>query len=241
MDIKKNPELCLGKGALLFVLLFALLTGTGCESKEERLSLETMDNAGTEYEALRDAGEQEGQIGEENALEEIPSVTENPEPSLIYVDVAGAVNNPGVYTFTSGDRVFQAIEAAGGFASDACTLGVNQARELADGEQLRILTIEETEQLRESGKGLDTGNNGTQVFQDAAAVQTEDSASDKVNLNTADQSTLMTLPGIGESKARAIISYREAQGGFQSAEEIMQVEGIKEGVFLKIKDKIVVG
>lgn len=252
MDLKKGVDICFaGRGILLVILLLFLITGTGCEREAETLSFETTDSLETEY-TQEGAEEREVQSEtvqkEEKAIgefsEETSFVTEEPEPSPIYVDVAGAVKKPGVYTLGSGDRVFQAIEAAGGFTSDACIVGINQARELADGEQLRILTIEEVQRLQESGKTEEIEKAQIQestVFQDGAAQQTQALVSDKVNLNTADENTLMTLPGIGESKARAIIAYRDMQGGFQSIEEIMEVEGIKEGVFLKIKEQIVVG
>ena len=83
----------------------------------------------------------------------------------------------------------------------------------------------------------DTGNAMSSAAQSEVSGQAEDG---KVDLNHASKDELMTLPGIGDAKAESIIRYREEQGGFQSIEELMKIEGIKEGVFQKIKDDITV-
>lgn len=157
-------------------------------------------------------------IGQEQQTEATP-VTETQTESGIWVDVCGAVVNPGVYQLEAGARVYQAVDAAGGFLEEAERTAVNLAAVLRDGEQIRILTAEEARIRSES---------------EAA------SASGLVNLNTADVQTLCTLTGIGTSRAEDIIAYREKKGPFQSIEEIKNVTGIKEGTFQKIKDKIVV-
>ena len=136
------------------------------------------------------------------------------EVSSICVDVEGEVKSPGVYTLAIGSRVSDAIKAAGGFSKDAYAPAINQARELSDGEQIVVRSEDEA----------------AEVFQGS-----DDSL---VNLNTATKEELMTLPGIGESKATDIISYREAKGGFSAIEDIMKVPGIKTGLFEKIKDKV---
>ncbi len=139
------------------------------------------------------------------------------EEEEIYVDVAGAVQNPGVYRLKQGDRVYQAIEKAGGFREDAEESAINQAAVLEDGQQITVLSTEE-QQLQEE-KAAEEG---------------------LVNINTADEDTLCTLPGIGEAKAKSIIAYREKNGPFKSTEELTQVSGIKEGVFDKVSDLICV-
>lgn len=158
------------------------------------------------------------EIGQEQQMEETPVTEIQTEPG-IWVDVCGAVVNPGVYQLEAGARVYQAVDAAGGFLEEAERTAVNLASVLKDGEQIRILTAEEAKIRSES---------------EAA------SASGLVNLNTADVQTLCTLTGIGASRAEDIIAYREREGPFQSIEEIKNVTGIKEGTFQKIKDKIVV-
>lgn len=135
----------------------------------------------------------------------------------IYVDVTGAVQKPGVYQLNQGDRVYQAIEKAGGFREDAEASAINQAAVLEDGQQITILST--SQQQMQEEKAAEEG---------------------LVNINTADADTLCTLPGIGEAKAKSIIAYREKNGPFKSTEELTKVSGIKEGVFDKVSDLICV-
>lgn len=131
----------------------------------------------------------------------------------IYVYVCGAVVQEGVYRLPKGSRIFEAVELAGGFREDAATTGVNQAQVLEDEMTVYVPTI-------------------------AEAVAEETISDGKVDLNRASKEELMTLSGVGESRAESIIKYREQNGGFQTIEDIMKVSGIKEGLFEKIKDFI---
>lgn len=135
----------------------------------------------------------------------------------ICVDISGAVAEPGVYFLEEGARVYQVVELAGGLLEDADCDTINLAAFLKDGEKIRIYTMEE-----------------------AAVLQEVQENSGLVNLNTADMQQLCTLSGIGESRAKDIIAYRETHGSFENVEEIMNVNGIKETTFQKIRDKIVV-
>lgn len=161
-------------------------------------------------------------------LEETEQQTETKQEQEVqssedcYVYVCGAVKNPGVYLFTSSARICDAIEAAGGFTEDAAVTSVNQAEKMTDGQMLKILT--ETE-YRTQCEGKE---------QEVQAEETDG----RIDLNHASMEELMTLPGIGQTKAAGIIAYREKAGGFSSVEEVMQVEGIKEGVFNRMKDNI---
>lgn len=139
------------------------------------------------------------------------------EKSEICVYVCGQVKNPGVYELPADMRIADAIEAAGGMTEQAAQTYLNQAAFLEDGQKVYVPDQEEAEEKLQ--------------------LSTEQR---KVNLNTAGISELTTLSGVGESKAQAIIRYREENGGFCSIDEIMKIEGIKEGVFQKIKDHIVV-
>ena len=132
--------------------------------------------------------------------------------------VCGQVCRPGVVALPAGSRVWEAVEAAGGLTNDAQDTAVNLAAVVQDGEKLYIPGIGESE----------------------ADMSVEAADSGMINLNTADAGRLQTLPGIGESRAADILSYRERYGGFQTIEEIMQVPGIKESIYEKIKDKIMV-
>lgn len=148
------------------------------------------------------------------------------------VDICGAVKRPGVYRFSGDARVCDAVKAAGGFRKSADTESVNQARYLTDGEQIRIPTRQETKKSRSQRDGHAAESDGE--------VSREQGFTDCVNINQAGAEELMTLPGIGEAKAKLIIDYRTEHGSFQSKEDIMKISGIKEGVYRQIKDKITV-
>ena len=167
------------------------------------------------------------------------------QPEMIYVDVCGAVANPGVFQLAAGSRVFQAIEAAGGYLPEAVQNCVNRAGVLTDGQQLYILTQEEMErqgldpaEMAGASDGQMNGSAGTGQNTGIAAQAQQDN---RININTADEAQLTTLTGIGATRAQAIIAYREENGPFAAIEDIMNVQGIKEGTFAKIKDEIVVG
>lgn len=167
------------------------------------------------------------------------------QQAMIYVDVCGAVANPGVFQLAAGSRVFQAIEAAGGYLPEAALTCVNRAGVLTDGQQLYILTQEEMErqgldpaEMSRASDGQMNGSAGTGQNTEMTAQVQQDN---RININTADEAQLTTLTGIGATRAQAIIAYREENGPFAAIEDIMNVQGIKEGTFAKIKDEIVVG
>ena len=167
------------------------------------------------------------------------------QPEMIYVDVCGAVANPGVFQLAVGSRVFQAIEAAGGYLPEAVQNCVNRAGVLTDGQQLYILTQEEMERQgldpAEMAGASDGQMNGSAGTGQNAGLTVQAQQDNRSNINTADEAQLTTLTGIGATRAQAIISYRQENGPFAVIEDIMNVQGIKEGTFAKIKDKIVVG
>lgn len=136
----------------------------------------------------------------------------------IQVFVCGEVKNPGVYRLNQDDRVVTAIEAAGGLTKDAAYASINQAQKMKDGEQIYIPSKSEQ--------------------QNTLTEASKKSSSNLISINQASREELMTLPGIGESKADSIIAYRQEHGVFQSTEDLMKISGIKEGVYNKIKDYI---
>ena len=144
------------------------------------------------------------------------------EADLICVYVGGAVSDSGVYLLPQGSRLYEAIEAAGGMTEGADPYYLNQAKVLEDAEQIIVLTTQEVQERKE------------QIRQQAEEAGL-------VNINTADVSRLMQLNGIGQSRAEAIVAYREQCGQFKQIEDIQQVTGIKAGLYEKIKDKITVG
>lgn len=146
------------------------------------------------------------------------------------VYICGAVKHPGVYHFAYMARVCDVIEAAGGFKKSAAATSVNQARYIEDGEQIQIPTRKQAKSKR-----IQIDNNAPVSEEDGGTV-----ASALVNINKATEAELMTLPGIGQSKANAIIDYRTQNGFFGNTRDIMKVTGIKEGVYEQIKDSITV-
>ena len=167
------------------------------------------------------------------------------QQAMIYVDVCGAVANPGVFQLVAGSRVFQAIEAAGGYLPEAALTCVNRAGVLTDGQQLYILTQEEMGRQgldpAEMSGASDGQMNGSAGTGQNTGMNAQVQQDNRININTADEAQLTTLTGIGATRAQAIIAYREENGPFAAIEDIMNVQGIKEGTFAKIKDEIVVG
>lgn len=180
------------------------------------------------------------QRGAEQAVEQIPQ-----EAEAIWVHVCGAVKNPDVYELPAGSRVYEAVKQAGGFTEEADESYVNQAQILSDGAKLVIPTTEQTQAMVQGDQGGnigiidgDTTESGA-LKQDVAEGGT-DGAGAKININTATQAQLCEIPGIGATRAAAIAAYRQEHGAFARIEDIMNVSGIKEGTYVKIKDSITV-
>ena len=220
-------------GKMLAVFLFVLLSaGCGSSGRTVYQTAQSVSSAGTEVSA---SGSLEETLPEETVSEEggdeVSGASEEPE-ELIYVYVCGAVARPGVYPLPAGSRVYEALEAAGGTTGDTDEKYLNQAQLLQDGQQITVYTRDEIERLEAAGQAVNplAGNAG-QSDSSGPSLQ-------KVNINTAGKEQLMTLPGIGEAKAEAIIQYRESQGYFSSPEDIRNVPGIKDKAYEKIKDCI---
>lgn len=137
-----------------------------------------------------------------------------------YVDIKGCIKNPGVYKLVKGSRVKDVIELAGGLTSDSDTSNINLAKIIEDEMVININSVNDN-------SGNNYGMNSTNL-------------SDLININTASLEQLMTLSGIGESKAKSIISYREENGNFKAIEDITKVSGIGQALYEKIKDYITV-
>lgn len=176
----------------------------------------------SETEDVEKAQESSGSMTEDTDGAEQGNGQAGAQEPLIYVQVSGAVNEPGVYALPQGSRVFQAIELAGGVNGEADVQSMNQARPLADGEMICILTAKEAAQAAEA--------------QEVSGGEDQPVDDGKVNLNTATKEELMQLPGIGAAKAERILAWREENGSFAQIEDLMKIEGIKEGVFSKVED-----
>ena len=198
----------------LFLILFMTAVNTGCQKKQETDFILENPKEHTDNEKQTEGNKD---IKEGKSDSEKEKSTEN-----IFVYVCGAVQKRGVYELLPGQRICDAIAAAGGLSEQAAGDSLNQAEVLSDGQMLRVLTTEEAAAAT------------VQPGQETA----ESSRDGRVDINTADASALMSLPGIGQSKADAIIAYRNEHGAFKAPEELMNISGIKEGVYQKIKDSI---
>lgn len=164
--------------------------------------------------------QQEGMPLEENLDVAEP---EDTNEKILCVYICGEVKHAGVYELAQGARVSEVVDAAGGFTKKADTEAVNLARIAVDAEQIVI--------PRKTGKARKSKDD---MSGSASEMQS------CVNINTAEEGTLMTLTGIGKAKAEAIIDYRTQKGAFAGIEDIKQVPGIKDGIYEQIKDHICV-
>lgn len=145
---------------------------------------------------------------------------EEKENELIKIHIAGAVILPGVIELNEGSRITDAIEMAGGLAEEANIRKINLAKKIEDGEKIYIPYI---------------GEDISDIIDEEIDIS---NANGKVNINTATQTELELLTGIGPSTALKIIQYRKANGKFKNIEEIKNIDGIGEAKFEKIKDDI---
>ena len=173
-------------------------------------------------------------VEEQLEIVEIPKVEEVKEQieekienniQKIKVDIKGEILNPGVYELELGNRIIDVVNLSGGFTNNAVTTNVNLSKKIYD--EMVILIPD---------KG-----NVCEIIQDYNSLDNEEKNVDNglVNINTASKEDLLNLTGVGESKADAIIEYRK-QNKFESIEDIMNIPGIKESLFNKIKDEITV-
>lgn len=168
-----------------------------------------------------------------NESSDMPDGEETTQQNEIFVYVCGFVNSPGMYSLDSGSRVADAIKLAGGMTKEADIDYINQAMPLSDGVKIYVPSKEETANL----SAQNTNDGLSDVFPGSANLPVQE-ADDKININTATKEQLMSLNGIGESRAQDIIDYREQNGGFSSIEDIKNVTGIKDAIFQKICDDI---
>ncbi len=158
-----------------------------------------------------------------------------------YIDLKGAVKNPGVYKFETAVTINTAITTAGGFDEDANTDNINLSKRISDGMVIYVYHKEEikSEESIVKSEEIYIDNSlalGETIISEETQVETKESG--LVNINTASAEALMTLSGIGESKANAIIKYREINGNFTNLEDIMNVSGIGSSTYESIKDNI---
>lgn len=168
-------------------------------------------------------------------VEDTTTITKD-NTNMFYVDLKGAVKKPGVYKVKEGTIVNELIELAGGLKKNAYTDNINLSKKLTQETVIYIYTTSEINKLN-------TTTTSNKVSYDTYNINTEPTSivnsNIKVNINTASINELTSLTGVGEAKALAIVAYR-TQTPFKSIEEIMNISGIGESAFAKIKDYITV-
>ncbi len=201
------------KQKIILGIIIAIIIGCICYyvyAREEESTTENLEN--------------NLEIQEEMTKEEYSDET-------ILVHVSGAVKKEGVIELKINSRISDAIEKAEGIREDACIEDINLAYKLEDGMKIHIPTKQEKEEKKE--EEYVTTLSG--IYTNQEETEKKDT---KVNINTATQTQLETLPGIGPSTAMKILDYRKEKGKFTKIEEIKEVEGIGETKFNKIKDLI---
>lgn len=192
-------------------------------------------------------------IALKNDLNENPETLKNND---IYVDIKGEVKKPGVYKLIEGSRVNDLINIAGGLSKNANTRFINLSKVLVDGDVIVIYSNSEIKNAKKTETiVVETPCICEEIKNDACIVENisideklndkedniiKDPTNEKININTAIEEELETLSGIGDSKAKAIIQYRNENGLFKSIEDLVKVSGISEAIFSKIKENITI-
>ncbi len=190
---------------------------TGCSGVGEEFILTDTEE---KQEVITTGQEQETSTQDSVTQDSVTQATgQTEEAGTVFVFVCGQVAVPGVYELPAGSRIYDAIMQAGGCMETADICAVNQAGYLEDGMQIYIPAIGE-------------------AYKEAASEEQASRTDGRISINHADKNELMTLPGIGESKADAILEYRQSHGAFSSIDELMNIPGIKEGIFNNIQDYI---
>ena len=161
----------------------------------------------------------------------------------IMVYITGEVKNPGIYELEENSRIKDVIEKAGGLKETADITDINLATILQDEDKITIPSKEENKQEKQNTEKIQSNKQSktTEKSQNTTSISTNTTGKNqntKVNINTATQTELETLPGIGPSTASKIVSYRKENGKFKSIEEIKKVNGIGESKYKKIKELI---
>lgn len=221
----------------------------------------------TRHNYQKDITTYENVVSEKNNsnIKEVDNKKEDEEKIYYYIDIKGYVNNPGVYSLEKGKRVVDAINIAGGLKKDANTSLLNLSKEISDQMVIVIYSnseIKEYEKLTETKKqeekicndkiindacisnsnNTNTTNNANDTTKnDTTDTKTDDSNKTlKININTATKEELMTLKNVGESKALAIIEYRNKNGLFKTIDDLKNVSGIGDKLFESLKENITV-
>lgn len=225
----KKKERIIGAIVLLVVLGSVLLFVSNMRKPQEFSQKEVLEMFNEEGDSGMESTKKISSKSE--TVNEEKNQNEKAERKNIVVEIKGEVVKPNVYTLAENSRVNDIIEKAGGLTSEANINNINRASLLSDGECIVIRNINDKDadvQEENLNSKVNTLSQGGNVA----------SNGDSININTASKDELKTLSGIGDTKAEAIIEYRDSNGGFKSIDELKNVSGIGEGTLNKIREKI---
>ncbi len=225
----KKKERIIGAIVLLVVLGSILLFVSNMRKPQEFSQKEVLEMFNEEGDSGMESTKKISSKSE--TVNEEKNQDEKAERKNIVVEIKGEVVKPNVYTLAENSRVNDIIEKAGGLTSEANINNINRASLLSDGECIVIRNINDKDadvQEENLNSKVNTLSQGGNVA----------SNGDSININTASKDELKTLSGIGDTKAEAIIEYRDSNGGFKSIDELKNVSGIGEGTLNKIREKI---
>lgn len=177
---------------------------------------------------------------------EVEKIIEKEPEETYQVDIKGAVKKPGVYVMNFDDRVIDVIEMAGGLLKESDTRFLNLSKKIFDEMVVVIYTQSEIKEIKESEIKIKEVIKYIEKdclcpepeFNDACFCSEIEETNNLISLNTATMEELMTLTGIGESKAKAIVKYREDNGSFTSLDQLKEISGIGDSIFDKVKEDI---
>lgn len=231
MNRNSATKLFVAAGVLCFALAFAMLSAFKGRFGADTAGISSVPYMEEPLAVVPQMSVQSAGTAEDTAPRRVRSVSQS-EPaeaeSRWMVYVTGAVKKPGVYEVAPGARVYEALNAAGGFADGADQDAVNLAAKLSDGEHVRF--PRRGEQRQENVPPRSSSTDGA-----------SSSGTARVNINTADKAGLRSIRGIGAKTAQLILDYRKENGPFGRTEDLMNVSGIGPKRFEEIKDQITVG
>lgn len=211
----------------LIIAGFFMINGQSSRrSNVAELAQETVTSSGAESEKISIGTKKNSQ--KEKAE---PQTSSSAESEFLTVDVKGAVKNPGIYQLKKTSRINDAIQKAGGLTTDADSKSINLAQKLTDEAVVYVATMGENA----ASVSSNTGQSSTSGTSEVASQK-----GNKVNLNTADLSELQTISGIGQKRAQDILDYREANGKFNSVDDLKNVSGVGAKTLEKLKEYVTV-
>lgn len=213
----KTWQLVVGVCGIVLLGIAVFLLVTQQEKEDKELLIETLSTT----EVTVDTKKEQEQANNES------------KSTKIYVDISGAVKQPGVYQLPEGSRLFDLLKQAGGLTEDAAIQTVNQAMIIQDQQKIIILT-------QNQAQSIDTENINNNGYLEEKSDEKSSKEAGKININQADLTQLQQLSGIGEKKAQAIIDYRNENGSFKTIEDLAKVTGIGEKTVEKLRDSITI-